>query len=80
MDTGAGNLSSREQSTYRRAAIEVGVDAAHDVMRRWSDRDAIASKVETGVSARRRDERKALVDERRVEVLKREINRPTGPP
>ena len=62
----------------RRAAVEVGFDAAHDVVRRRAHRNAIAREIEAGVRARLRDGRKAAPDELRVEMRHRQVDRRAG--
>ena len=69
---GAGDLAGREQARHRRASLEVGLDAAHHVVRRRADRHAIAGQVEAGVAARRGNQRKPGVHGRGIEVLQRE--------
>ena len=46
VDAGAGDLAGREQSRQRGPAPLVGVDAAHHVVRRRTDRNRIAREVE----------------------------------
>ena len=60
------------ESGNRRAAVEIGPDAAHDVVRRRTDRHPIPCQIETRAPARLGDERKARVHEVGIEVLERE--------
>ena len=55
---GAGDLAGREESRQRGAAPLVGVDAAHDVVRRGPDRNRIAREIEADAPAHLGDRRK----------------------
>ena len=80
MHTSTGDLARREQSANRRASIEVGLHAAHDVVRGRAHRDPIARQIEARLAAGGGDQREALVYEVRVERLEREIDRRSRPP
>ena len=49
---GACHLASGEQCRNRRAAVEIGFDATHHVVRRRADGNPIARQVQTGLRAR----------------------------
>ena len=72
---GARRFSRGEQPRDRRPAVEVRDDASHDVMRGGTDRNSIGREIEAGLPARRRDQRKALAHERRMQMRERQIHR-----
>ena len=57
----ARDLAGREQAGHRRAAVEIGLDASHQVVRGRPDRKQVAREIEPGFQARRGDHRKAPV-------------------
>ena len=78
VDAGAGDLAGGEQPGHRRPAVEVGLDAAHHVVRGRAHRHRIARQVEPGGAAGLGDVREAGVHHRRVEMLQRQEHRPAG--
>ena len=80
MHARACDLAGGEQAIDRRLPVEVGLDAAHDVVRRRTDRDRVAREIEAGGAARIRNQRKAIVHERRVERRQRQVDRRAGAP
>jgi hypothetical protein len=59
VDAGARDLSRGKQPRDRRSPIEVGLNAAHLVVRRGSDRDRVPGRVDSVVGAELRDRREA---------------------
>src|SRR6187397_858618 len=80
MNTSARHFSGSEQTGDRRASIEVGLHASHDVVRRRTNRNPIARKIKTRAAAHVGDQWKSPVDEMRVQSFERQIDRLIGTP
>ena len=78
MDAGTGHFAGREQTGHRRPAVEVHVDAAHEVVGSRTDRYPIACEIETGPGAGGGDGGKPRVNECRLQILQRQIDAAAG--
>jgi hypothetical protein len=72
VDAGAGNLSGCKQSRQRSPAPFVGFDTTHHVVRRWANRNRIASEIETETTASFRNRRKPPMHVRGIQMCQRE--------
>ena len=61
MDAGAGGFADGEQAGEAGAAVEVGEDAAHQVVGGGRDRDRLAGGVDAGGAAAGQDGREAAL-------------------
>ena len=66
MHARARDFAGCKQARNRRSSVEVGLHAAHDVVRGRTDWNAIAREIEAGSPAHFRDQRKSFVDKFRV--------------
>ena len=71
----ARDLAGGEQPGHRRAAVEIGLDAAHHVVRGRPDRNQIAREIEARLQARRGDRRKSPMHLVGVQMAKAQKDR-----
>ena len=76
----ARHLARGKQPGHRRAAVEIGFDAAHHVVRCRPDRNEIAREIEPCLQTRRGDHRKPPVHLVSIEMAQAEKNRAAAPP
>jgi 3-dehydroquinate synthase len=70
----ACHLPGSKQTRNGRSSLEVGLHAAHDVVRGRPHRNPIAREVEARPPAHFRNQRKPFVDEVRVQTVQRQID------
>ena len=75
MNTGARHLTRGEQARNGRTSIQIGPHSSHDVVRRGTDGNAIARKIQPRASARLGNEREPRVDEVGIELRQRQVHR-----
>jgi hypothetical protein len=78
VNTRARHLAGRIQAGEGCSTVQIGLDTAHDVVRRRPDRNRVACQVETGTPARIGEQRKPTVQLYSNHLLKRQVDRRAG--
>ena len=75
MHARAGHFAGREQAGDGRVAGEIGFDAAHHVVRRRADRNAVAREVEADLPTHAGNQGESTMNELFRQVTERQVHR-----
>ena len=75
VDTGAGGFAGGIEPRNRRAPIEIGFDATHDIVRSRAHRNPVSGQIEPGLFARVGDRRESAPHVVVIQMRHREVYR-----